>query len=112
MRMRLIVLTTLVQLMIASAGIAHARGLGLPAATERLLTTDAPGIQNVQQDNGGADKKALDINVTVGDQRSPATNWYAQPMWIAIFVLGGVLVLVLLGLAMRGSGDTPTIVKA
>lgn len=59
---------------------------------------------------GGNSGGTIDVNVDVGHS---AGAWYAQPMWIAIFVIGGILVLVLLVMAARGSGggNRTTVVK-
>jgi uncharacterized membrane-anchored protein YitT (DUF2179 family) len=43
----------------------------------------------------------VDINVNHGGRA-----WYRNPMWIAIAVIGGVLLLVLLLLAFRGTGSS------
>ena len=61
--------------------------------------------------NGGGSGGGVDVHVDVGHSGGA---WYAQPMWIAIFVIGGILVLVLLVMAARGGGgggNRTTVVK-
>ena len=45
----------------------------------------------------------VDINVNHGGRA-----WYRSPIWIAIAVLGGIVLLVLLMLAFRGTGGGGT----
>ena len=46
-----------------------------------------------------ADKK-VDININTS---SGGGRWYRSPVWIAIFVIGGVLILFMLAMIVRGS---------
>ena len=72
-------------------------------------------VQLAQNDQGGdpTPAKDIDINVQVGDGDAGSTSgaWWTQPIWIAVFVIGGVALLTLFVLAARGSGTPATIVK-
>ena len=76
------------------------------ASASVAVVQDAPVAQLAQAQEAAP---SLDVNVDVdrGDRA-----WFASPIWIAIFVLGGVLLLVLIAMAVRGGGGQPqTIVK-
>ena len=85
----------------------------LPLGSATLAAAATPGVSSpapiILAQDGGMDMD-VDINVTIGESGG-AGDWYAQPMWIAIFVLGGIVVLILLVLAMRGGGKETTVVK-
>ena len=53
-----------------------------------------------------AEKK---IDITIGS--TGGGHWYANPLWIAVGVIGGVLLLLLVVLAARGGSGTTTVVK-
>ncbi len=85
------------------------------AVVVRLDAASTPGVQAaaaVQVAQGGMGDKQMDINVTVGEPMH-STTWYKQPIWIALFIVGGVAILSLLVMALRGSGSAggATIVK-
>ena len=44
------------------------------------------------------------INVEIN--KGGSRRWYASPVWIAIGVIGGVLVLMLIVMALKGGGTT------
>lgn len=44
------------------------------------------------------------INVEIN--KGGGRRWYASPVWIAIGVIGGVLVLMLIVMALKGGGTT------
>ncbi len=48
-----------------------------------------------------ADKK---IDITIGT--TGGGHWYANPLWIAVGVIGVIVVLLLVVLAARGGGTT------
>jgi hypothetical protein len=69
---------------------------------------DVPVAQIAQ----AQESPGIDVNVDVS--RGSGGAWYTSPIWIAIFVLGGLLLLVLVAMAARGGGGAPqgtTIVK-
>ena len=45
------------------------------------------------------------INVEV-NKGGGSRRWYASPVWVAIGVIGGVLVLMLIVMALKGGGTT------
>jgi len=45
-----------------------------------------------------------DLNVDINVNRGGGSVWYRSPVWIAIGALAGVVLLVLIILAVRGSG--------
>ena len=47
-----------------------------------------------------AGDKKIDINISTGS--SGGARWYKSPVWIAIMVIGGVLVLFMLAMVVRG----------
>ena len=53
--------------------------------------------------------KTVDININTS---SGGGRWYRSPVWIAIMAIGGVVLLMLIAMAVRGgSGGGTTIVK-
>ena len=68
------------------AGSAMASGPALSAVVHAADSVEAP--------------QAPQINIEVNKGGS---KWYASPVWIAIGVIGGVLLLMLLAMALRGS---------
>lgn len=107
MKIAILVMATFLQLMVCSAASADALGLGTVAAPQ----ADLAGSQGVQAAPAAPAGDKLDVNVTVGEPMH-SRGWYAQPIWIAVFIVGGIAVLALLALALRGSGTAgATIVK-
>jgi hypothetical protein len=45
------------------------------------------------------------IEITVGE-RGGGVRWYRNPVWIALGALGAIVILLLVILAVRGSGTT------
>jgi hypothetical protein len=108
MKMAALIAITFVQMMLTPASRADANGSAFTASAQADLGA-SPGVQRIEGD--GMPK--MDINVTVGDATPSMSHmWYAQPIWIAVFVIGGVAVLTLLVMALRGSGSGgSTVVK-
>jgi hypothetical protein len=103
LRMTSTTLAMLLFLAPAAVTVAHASPADLAATSDRSFTVDS-----VQQDPPAAppaDKPALDVNISVNDD-APAQVWYLSPVWIAIWIIAGVLVLTLLILAARGGGSS------
>jgi hypothetical protein len=61
------------------------------------------------QQPGEQPKKDVKIEVKV--DRGGGGDWYKNPVWIAIGVLGMVLLLLLIGFAIRGAGSTTVVPK-
>lgn len=102
MKIAMLALITFLQMMACSTAFAEVRDAG-PALVS--AATDSHGVQLVQGDG------KMDINVTVGEPMH-SREWYSQPIWIAVFIIGGLAVLSLLVMALRGSGSGgATIVK-
>jgi len=86
------------------------------AATNDAASSNGAVVQLAQNDQGGdpTPPKDIDINVQVGQQHdagSTAGAWWTEPIWIAVFVIGGVVLLTLLVVAAKGSSSPATIVK-
>ncbi|HMD36938.1 MAG TPA: hypothetical protein VKH42_18315 [Vicinamibacterales bacterium] len=65
-----------------------------PSTTPTIAATTYALQQNPVKDVN------VDINVNHGGRA-----WYRNPMWIAIAAIGGVLLIVLILLAFRGTGS-------
>ena len=86
----------------------------LHAASSPADPAPAAAFVLAQSQDGGdaAPTKDVDINVSIGEESSaPARDWWTQPIWIAVFIIGGIAVLTLLVVASRGSSSPATIVK-
>ena len=110
MRIATLAMTLALTLGVAATAAAAASDLAQQPADRSVAAQpqDAPVavIAQAQDSSPG-----IDVNVDVS--RGNAV-WYASPVWIAIFVLGGLLLLVLVAMAARGGGGAPqgtTIVK-
>jgi len=73
------------------AGNALASG---PSLSSAVYAADAAELSQPPQIN-------VEVNKGGGGRR-----WYASPVWIAIGVIGGVLVLMLIVMALKGGGTT------
>jgi hypothetical protein len=51
----------------------------------------------------GQAQEAIDVNIAVTDRGGA---WYADPVWIAIGIIGVVLLVVIVAMAARGGGTT------
>ena len=73
------------------AGSAVASGPALSAVVHAADSVEAaqPPQINVEVNKGGSSRR-----------------WYASPVWIAIGVIGGILVLMLIVMALKGSNTT------
>lgn len=72
-----------------------AKGSGLPALS--LLQEQAPPVQPAPE------KKDVDVTV-----KTETKEWYVSPVWVAIGILGAIVLVLLIGLAVRGAGSTDT----
>ena len=109
MKLTLLAMITFVQLATCLAAPAEAQ------ATEPLMIAQADlgGTRGITDVQAGDNDKKLDINVTVGDPMPMHSRmWYGQPIWIALFVVAGIVLLILLAMAFRGNASSGgTIVK-
>ena len=55
-------------------------------------------------------EQSKDVKIEVKVDRGGST-WYKNPVWIAIGVLGAVVLVLLIGFAIRGSGATTVVSK-
>ncbi|MFO7653544.1 MAG: hypothetical protein R6X25_06945 [Candidatus Krumholzibacteriia bacterium] len=46
------------------------------------------------------DAPSLDIDIDIDE----GGDWYTSPLWIAIFIIGGLVIIILIIMAMRGGG--------
>jgi len=89
---------------------------------ERSVTLDATGphdritarvalpVLGLLQDQPPAaqpapDKPDKEVDVTVKTEKH---EWYVSPVWLAIGILGAVVLVLLVGMALRGSGTRET----
>lgn len=68
--------------------------IALPAL--RLLQNQPPPVQP-------APDKEVDVTV-----KTEKHEWYVSPVWLAIGILGAVVLVLLIGMALRGSGTHET----
>ena len=87
------VLVALALVFVAAAAAPARADMRLQSAVRPVLATTAYAIQQPDKD------VKVDINVNHGGGR-----WYRSPVWIAIFVLAGVVLLILIVLAFKGTG--------
>ena len=109
-------IATLVMTLAFALGVAATAAAAPPAGPSRaadqsfaVQPQDAPVVQLAQ----AQESPGIDVNVDVS-RSGGGGAWYTSPIWIAIFVLGGLLLLVLVAMAARGGGGAPqgtTIVK-
>jgi hypothetical protein len=80
--------------------------LMIPAIDAGSSVASGPAFSSVVHASSSAEiAQAPQINVEVN---KGGGRWYASPVWIAIGVIGGVLVLMLIVMALRGG---TTVVK-
>ena len=94
--MRSVLVTLALAFVAATAAPARADITRQPALIPTIAATTY-ALQNPVKDVN------VDINVNHGGHA-----WYRSPVWIAIGVLGGIVLLVLLMLAFRGTGGGGT----
>lgn len=79
--------------------------LMIPAIDAGSSVASGPAFWPVVQAADSAEiAQAPQINVEIN--KGGGRRWYASPVWIAIGVIGGVLVLMLIVMALRGGGTT------
>lgn len=110
MVMKFVTLLAIAFLQLTIAASASVGESGFTATTAAATDIAQEPVLVLAEAAPAGDGKMMDVNVTMN---SPAHSraWYSQPIWIAIFVLGGVVVLTLLVMALRGSGGAATVVK-
>jgi hypothetical protein len=86
---------------VSSTPVAARIKLNQPSIAFRTLALAA-------QQPGEQPKKDVKIEVKV--DRGGGGDWYKNPVWIAIGILGFVVLVLLIGFAIRGSGS-PTVVS-
>jgi len=91
--MRSVLIAFALAFVAAAAAPARAELSRQTTVTPTVAATTMYAVQQPEKD------VKLDINVNHG-----GGAWYRSPVWIAIFILAGVVLLVLLILAVRGSG--------
>lgn len=80
------------------AGVAPATSSASGTSSALTISAAAP-VYALQQP-----EKGIDINVDIN--KGGGRAWYTSPVWIAIGVIGVVLVLLLIVLIARGGGTT------
>lgn len=78
----------------------------IPAMDAGSSVASGPAFATVVHAADSVETAQPQINVEIGEGSSK--RWYASPVWIAIGVIGGVLVLMLIVMALRGN---TTVVK-
>jgi hypothetical protein len=68
------------------------------------INIDQPVAQLAQAQQGGGDQSTSGSGVDINVDVHHGGQWYTSPIWISIFVLGGLLLLVLVAMAARGGG--------
>ena len=113
MKLTLLALITFVQLTTSLAVRADTRTPESRGPESVMIAqADLGGTRGITDVQAGGNDKKLDINVTVGDPMPMHSRmWYSQPIWIALFVVAGIVLLTLLAMAFRGSASGGTIVK-
>ena len=92
----------------ASMGSAHAAGdlRATPSASAPLaavLTLPALGmLQEQPPPVSPAPEKKDDVDVTVTHE---TTSWSVSPVWLAIGIIGAIVLVLLIGMAVRGAGS-------
>jgi hypothetical protein len=82
----------------------------VPARSSAL--SNVPTVSSVPVSASLQSQPAKDLNIDINVNRAGGGAWYRSPVWIAIAVIAGVLVLLLLVLAVRGGGGgTTTVVR-
>src|SRR5688572_31030859 len=77
----------------------------IPAIDAGSSVSSGPALSSVVHAADSAEiAQAPQINVEVN--KGGGRRWYASPVWIAIGVIGGVLVLMLIVMALKGGGTT------
>lgn len=62
------------------------------------------------QDQGNQQQEGIEIEA-IERTETETTVWYADPFWIAVGVIGALVVLILIVLAARGGGGGTTVIK-
>lgn len=83
-------------------------GWALPAAGAAVA--QAPVQQASLQEQGGQPVDAPELDVEVGTD-TEGTVWYADPLWIAVGVIGGLVLLLIIVLAARGGRGGTTVIR-
>src|SRR6266550_3034535 len=73
------------------------KSIASPAYAHAAVSAFAPAPMIAMQQP----EKRLDININTSTS-SGGGRWYRNPMWIAIMVIGGVILLMLIAMAARG----------
>jgi hypothetical protein len=76
--------------------------MGAAALPAPGWTTDGSYVVAAQQQPSAPPKVDVDIDVN----RGGGAAWWANPVWIAIGVIGVVLLVVIVAMAARGGGTT------
>jgi hypothetical protein len=81
--------------------------LMIPAADAGIAVSSGPALSAVVH-AADATEFAQPPQINVEVNKGGGRRWYASPVWIAIGVIGGVLVLMLIVMALKGG---TTVVK-
>jgi hypothetical protein len=98
-------LTAALSLAVASApraGVPETQGLSGASAHAVTLTMPVLGLLQDQPPpvQPAPEKKEVDVTVKTESQ-----TWVVSPVWIAIGILAAVVLLLLIGMAVRGAGS-------
>jgi hypothetical protein len=105
MRIATKIMTTAAVLVLATATVAPATPYQSASIAPTLSAVSITPVPHVVAAVLTQDAK-LEVNVKTDDRRGA---WYTQPMWIAIGVIG--LVVIILLAVVAGRRDTTTVVK-
>src|SRR5579862_9836145 len=106
--------TSLLRVAASSSGGACMRGLVFVLALSAIVALGTPRTVSASNASAGATISAStsydlqepqspvkDVNVDINVNRGGGVAWYRSPIWIAIAVIGGVVILLLIVLVAR-----------
>ena len=82
----------------------------IPVASRITLNHPNIGFRTLALAAQQPGEQPKDVKIEVKVDRG-GSDWYKNPVWIAIGVLGLVLLVLLIGFAIRGSGATTVVSK-